>query len=280
MSSCVLDIFEESMNNLLRSDIEHSSNWVVNIRDSTKEVLSLHEKVEFSTTALANKAANQKYFRPTEKQQSFPDVLLFFILFGCLSIAYVSAFHRKRFKMLTQTAVNWKLSKQIIRYEKVYSHPVNIALNLNFLISVSLFFGLSYYYLIPQVFSFNAHFFVFLLGIIIYLMSKLFLYKFTAWLWKREEVMEEYIFQTNLFNKYLGVIYLLLTALLLYSNINSEVLINTGFVFLFLLLCIQLIRGVIIGKQSDGNLLLIILYLCTLEILPWLFIGKWIDNQL
>jgi len=280
MSSWGLDIFDASMKDTSKLEIEQAPNWALNIRDSSTNVLTLHQKIELTTAVMAEKAANQKYFDTTKKQEPFPDVLLLFVLFGCLSIAYVSAFHRKRFKMLAQTALNWKLSKQIIRYEKVYSHPVNIALNLNFLISVSLFFGLVYYYIIPQNFSFKLHFLVFFLSIVVYFSIKLFLYKFTAWLWRIEEVIEEYIFQSNLFNKYLGVIYLTLSALLLYSNIDSLTLIILGLALLILLMGIQLVRGFIIGKQNGENLLLIILYLCTLEILPWLIIGKWIDNQL
>lgn len=274
-----MDIFE-AIQSFVQLNQEEAYIWVINERDSTSNVLSMQDKISSTTADLASHSNHQAFYKPKAKHSLFPDSLFFLILIGSICIAYVSAFHRKRFNMLMQTSLNWKLAKQIIRYEKVYSHPVNIALNVNFLISVSLFAGLIYFTFWPNEFSYNTHFLIFLGVILCYLLLKFILYKITAWLWQVEEVMEEYIFQTNLFNKYLGVAYLLLSALFIYSSISGFTIIALGIGLFVALFVMQLVRGIIIGRQSGGNLLLIILYLCTLEILPWLVAGKWIENQL
>ncbi len=206
--------------------------------------------------------------------------MLFVLLFGFFCIAFTRSAYRKRFTMLFQTLLNWKLSKHIIRYEKVYTHPVNILLTLNFILCIPLFFGISRKWHLSLNEGIEVSFFMILLPLLSYLVIKLLSYKFSGWLFNMQEPIEEYIFQANLFNKYLGVAYLILTTLLIYSTIPFHILFNTGVTILILLLVFQLIRGVIIGLQSGNALFFIILYLCTLEILPWMILGKWIKSTL
>ena len=206
--------------------------------------------------------------------------MLLILLFGFLSIAFSRSAYQKRFNMLFQTLFNWKLSKQIIRYEKVYTHPVNLLLTINFTLCVPLFFGIIRSWHLNELDSLGFSFALVLIPLLIYLILKLAIYKFSGWLFLEKEAIEEYIFQTNLFNKYLGVFYLILTSLLIYSPVPFGILYTIGTSTLFLFVLFQIVRGFLIGIQSGNNLFFIILYLCTLEILPWLIMGKWIKNTL
>jgi hypothetical protein len=202
------------------------------------------------------------------------------IVFLCFAaIAYVRSYHRKRFNLLQRTLFNWKTAKQIIRYEKVYTHPVNLILIGVFVIATPSFFSFSLSGVLPSEKTNVGLIFWIGLPLAIYLVSKLLLHKFFAWLFKAEEPMEEYIFQASLFNKLFGILNLVLLTFLLYSNINSITLIQLSLAALFMFLGVQIIRGLLIGVQKGISILLIILYLCTLEILPWLMIGKMIENQ-
>ncbi len=222
--------------------------------------------------------SNLPYQKGIANDTSAVNWMLVILFFGFISLAYVRSVHRKRFSMLVQTFINWKVAKQIIRYEKVYTHPVNILLNLNFLFCFPLFLSLSAFHLTNPGYSISEMYLLIILPFLLYLISKLVLYKFSAWLLVENETIEEYVFQASLFNKYLGVCYLILTTLLIYSPISSSFLSKIGLGVLFLFLSFQLIRGVIIGIEKGKNLYLIILYLCTLEILPWLVLGKWVKN--
>ncbi len=212
------------------------------------------------------------------KQGQVQSWMLALLLFGFGSLAFVRAVYRKRYSMLFQAFVNWKISKQIIRYEKVYTHPVNLLLMLNFILIVPLFLS-TYYFKTHQPEQGTFELFVlFLIPLLAYLLIKLIAYQFTAWLLEEKEAVAEYIFQTNLFNKYLGVVYLILTSLLIYSPIRIEFLFHSALIILLFFLVFQLIRGALIGFQQNKSLFLIIVYLCTLEILPWLVLGKWVNN--
>lgn len=206
--------------------------------------------------------------------------MLIVLLAGFFSIAFSRSAYQKRFTMLFQTLINWKLSKQIIRYEKVYTHPVNILLTLNFILCVPLFFGISRKWHLSLNEGIEISFLVILFPLLVYLILKLVAYKFTGWLFNIKESIEEYIFQANLFNKYLGVAYLILATLLIYSTIPFNLLFYIGSTILALFFVFQLIRGLIIGLQNGNALFFIILYLCTLEILPWMLLGKWIKSTL
>ena len=210
-----------------------------------------------------------------------PDLwILIALLIGYLSIAFIRAVYRKRFTMLFQTLMNWKLSKQIIRYEKVYTHPVNIIMTLNFLLCFPLFFAIVRSEYIEPSESIAFSFLLIFIPVLVYSVLKVGFHQFTGWLWNEKKSIGEYLFQTNLFNKYIGLGFLLLSTVLIYSPLNINIIVYFAFGIIGLSSIFQLIRGVIIGLESGLKLYFIILYLCTLEILPWLAIGKWISTSL
>lgn len=200
-------------------------------------------------------------------------------LIGMCLLATVAAFYRKRFTLLVDVLFNWKLSKQVIRYEKVHSHPVNILLMITFLLFFPLFYSLSLSILRPELeFAFLIK--AISLFIVIYLIAKLILYQFTAWLFDEGKLFNQYIFQVNLFSKFMGVLLLFLWILLVYSPFSPLLIFRLSLFFLLLFLALQTIRAVAIGRSEGKDLLLIILYLCTLEILPWLLLYKSFENHL
>jgi len=205
-------------------------------------------------------------------------IIILLLGFSCLAVSRSA--YRKRFNMLYKTLGNWKLSKQIIRYEKVYTHPVNILMSLNFVLILPLFFSLVYVKLFQPTALMEQQYLIFMVPLIVYLLAKTGLYQFSGWLWNEKPVIEEYLFQSNLFNKYSGVLFLFLTSLVVYSPIEISILAKIGLGLLALLALIQIIRGVIVGLENGKHLLFIIAYLCSLEILPWLVIGKWIQSSL
>jgi len=223
---------------------------------------------------------NQQYFEGIKNNNIVSPTITTVIIGLFILVAFLYSYHRKRLNLLLQTFFNWKVAKQVIRYEKVYSHPVNVILFIVFLIGSPLFYAFAY-----QKISF-ADLNVFYaataiaVAVLFYLVIKLFLYKASAWLFRLDDIIEEYIFQSNFFNKLFGLINLILLVLLLFSPISISLIVTTSFSIFLIFLIIQLIRGILIGMQKAITMHLIILYLCTLEILPWLIIGKWIKNIL
>jgi hypothetical protein len=202
------------------------------------------------------------------------------IILCFIGLAYTRSFYRKRFKLLTKIVFNWKIAKQIIRYEKVYTHPVNLILTSIFLIISPLLFALHLHSSRELPFSVEQIYLWLGLGVIVFLVTKLGLHYFFSWLFQLKDAFEEYIFQSSLVNKIYGIINLVLLNCYLFLYSTDRVFIQISLISLLLLLGLQYIRGVLIGFQNGISIQYIILYLCTLEILPWLILIKWINYQL
>ncbi len=223
---------------------------------------------------------SSRTFYDSEPKENNPSWLLFVLLFSFSLFTFVRAFHRKRLKLLTKSLLSWKFGKQIIRYEKLYTHPVNFALVVNFLISIPLFFAICFNQYTGSLFSLSSISIIlacYLLGFAIF---KLLVYKFSAWVINCSEEMKEYIFQANLIAKFLGLTFSVLTILLCYSFIDFKILFSIGISVLIVGIGLQLIRGFLIALQKSKDLILIILYLCTLEFLPLIIMGKLVLNEL
>lgn len=91
-----------------------------------------------------------------------------------------------------------------------------------------------------------------------------------------KEASSEYVYNIFLFNKTIGLVLFPICLLLAYARqIPAELLIWTGIVSWSLILIYRLLRVFLIGiSNSSVSFFYIILYLCTLEIIPFVVILK------
>lgn len=256
-------VVNHSLKPISEREVDYTSDWV--------DTLMIHQSI-FQPP--------QKRFDGEPMSSNTNSWVIAVLLIGFSFLAISRSVYRKRFTMLHKTLGNWKLSKQIIRYEKVYTHPVNILMTLNFILMLPLFFSLIYTKLFNLEASVEKQYLFFTVPLAVYLIVKTGCYQFSGWLWDEKAVVEEYLFQSNLFNKYAGVVFLILTSLVVYAPLDISIIGKAGVAILILILIFQLIRGVVIGLENGKHLFFIIAYLCTLEILPWLVIAKWIKISL
>ncbi len=91
-----------------------------------------------------------------------------------------------------------------------------------------------------------------------------------------KEASTEYVYNILLFNKTIGLLLFPICLLLAFARqIPSDFLIWTGIVIIGLVLIYRLLRIILIGMaNSSVSFFYIILYLCTLEIIPFVVILK------
>lgn len=91
-----------------------------------------------------------------------------------------------------------------------------------------------------------------------------------------KEASSEYVYNILLFNKTIGLVLFPVCLLLAYARqIPAEILIWGGIVSWCLILVYRLLRVILIGvSNSSVSFFYIILYLCTLEIIPFVVILK------
>ena len=90
------------------------------------------------------------------------------------------------------------------------------------------------------------------------------------------DAASEYVYNVLLFNKTTGLVLFPICMLLAYARqIPPEILVWTGIVSSLLILIYRLLRVILIGvANSSVSFFYIILYLCTLEIIPFIVIIK------
>jgi hypothetical protein len=263
------------------SQLKQFSAYGVETYDGTYHKAYSYKQWSNDVVVHANNYLSQvKYHQGELKESQTSNWIVIILLIVFSAIAYTKSFHQKRFGMLLKGFFNWKISQQIIRYEKVYFHPVNVILSVVFLVVTALFFALAYQSFYVSDVNLALLTFLIGLGIVFMALIKVAFYNFSSWLLSISEPMQDYIFQSSLFNKLFGLINFILIVLLLYSPLSDKVVIGISLLSLLIFMLMQLVRGLLIGIQNAIPMHLIILYLCTLEILPWLIIGKWIGNLL
>lgn len=112
-------------------------------------------------------------------------------------------------------------------------------------------------------------------GISIFILIKVLLERLIGSLFEIDKLIDEYLFQKISYKNYLGLLLLPINAILLYS---FPVALNLVYVFIGLLLIVNII-GLITSFKTHQNLIknnlfYFILYLCALEIAPYIILYK------
>jgi hypothetical protein len=198
--------------------------------------------------------------------------ILLLIAFGLLG--FIKAFSSSRFNQIIKSIFSFHAAEEVVREEKVFFHRVNLSLFLLYTISILL--------LIVSILIFNFSTEIsggFYIKIALFIVVA-YIVKFTSTLvvsavFSRTDLSETYTYNTLIFNYLFGVVLLPCLAFIYFSNIPFEAILNYviipcfAFTFIF-----RIFRLFMIGIQNNFFVLYIILYICTLEILPLVVLSK------
>jgi len=198
-------------------------------------------------------------------------LILVFALF-----ATVRLFFGKYLVQLFQAAVNYGTASRLFRERSVSLTHVAFRLDIIFFLTASLF--------LFQVFGKEIDFYVkhnllkYLLlfsGTVLYVVGKQFLYSLQGKISETVSETQEVLYNMNLYNRILGLGLVPVTLILAFSRLpNPQIVIGLGVVMALLCYILLVFRGMKILVRKDFPLFYLILYLCTLEILPLFFIYK------
>lgn len=169
-------------------------------------------------------------------------------------------------------------------YFKTYSKDNKFFDNFNALLFVNQVFGLTIFvYLLFNSFvktiSFDLLLILKVIGIFFCIkLGKFFLELFTGWLFDINTLISSYLFQKMNYKNYMGIVLIPINIILTYTAHSSN---NLFYIFIILLVALNLI-GFITSFRSNqklllGNFFYFILYLCTLEIGPYIILYKLIN---
>lgn len=198
--------------------------------------------------------------------------ILLLIAFGLLG--FIKAFSSSRFNQIIKSIFSIHAAEEVVREEKVFFHRVNLSLFLLYLIGILL--------LIVSVLIYN---FSAIISSEFYVKTALFIIaayvlKFTSTLvisavFSRTDLSATYTFNTLIYNYLFGVILLPCLAFIYFSNISFEIILNYVIIPCFAVtFLLRIFRLFMVGVQNNFFVLYIILYICTLEILPLVVLSK------
>ena len=151
----------------------------------------------------------------------------------------------------------------------------NSLLNVNYIISLSVYISILFS---NNLYGFNNNFetsifFTTLVFIVVFIYTKYFIEILIGWAFNISKFVVSFNLQKNSFNKLLGIFIILLNSLAIYSFPNSIIFIKISIFFVISLYVVGLYKVIRLNDNLIlSNMFYFILYLCTLEIVPILFI--------
>jgi hypothetical protein len=191
---------------------------------------------------------------------------------GCITVSKFLFAHR--FKDFIAVIGNSKYLKIYARDQK-FIDGFDALLFFNGILSISIFAFIGYTTLVNPA-EFNlSQFFKLLFGIGVLFLIKVLLERLIASLFDIDEIIDSYLFQKTTFKNYTGLILFPLNCILIYTLDPTKKLV---YIIIGLLILINLIGFITSFKNHQklllNNIFYFILYLCALEIGPYLILYK------
>ena len=207
-----------------------------------------------------------------KKEDFVPDwtVALFISIF--IILAWIRVAYEKYLYSMLQSSFNVQTANRLFR-ERVNSN-IYPALGLDIIFYITIGF-LAYHieqnYIEELRFNSFVHLLINITAIFIFINGKLLTYRFLSILFKCQTETNEFIFYLKSNNRILGIFMLPFTIIMFFSE---GILLNIYMILSFLLTLFfsasSLFRGFVIITKKDFSIYYLILYLCSLEILPLL----------
>lgn len=199
------------------------------------------------------------------------------LFFSYVLFVWLYATNRKRLNQVIKAFYISRFANQLAREEISFGNRVSLFLSSLFVITVTLFaFQINKYYGLLDLGSDTMAFLVIAVALTSAYLLKIITTRFFGYVFKTQREAGEYTTSIFLFGNTLGLFMMPVVICLAFAKqVNPLVFIYTGLVIMATFLCARLVRGLIIGINSVRvSRFYLFLYLCTLEILPFVILVK------
>jgi hypothetical protein len=202
------------------------------------------------------------------------------VIFLCFLLAgFVRIFHFPRLSQIFRAFMKASFMNQLMRDGNLLNERITPPLILLHLFSVSLFVYQAIYLLVGipfPAYTIPTTFVLIFSAVSGFYGVRIILIKIIGWVFNTKEQSNVYIINSMIFNEVWGLILLPLSLMMYYTAPGIAVFIAWFALFLFVSVIIyMLIRGFLIGLTvRNFSWLYLFLYLCTVEFLPVLVLGK------
>ena len=199
---------------------------------------------------------------------------LFWPLLALVIYIILTRYKYRTFISQTVTSVFYsRMSVRLLKEKNESTSPVIQSLLFFYFLATGLFVYMSMNFY--GLYLFYTHgfysFLVFSLLITLIYFIKIASIKILGFIFLQKRLVDEYIHNVKLFNITFSIILLPIVICIPFLNayiIDESHLIQTGFVLYIIIFILKLIRGFFVSYRQNVSVFYILLYLCTLEILP------------
>lgn len=220
---------------------------------------------------------NKKVFRVIQYKQNVADPYIFYsLLFIVAIIAFIRVSFPKYFQSLFQLFLQTSFRQKQTKEQLLQDSLASLLSNILFVISVGMFIALlaNRYNWVNENFWWLFAYSCAILAIV-YLVKYVFL-KFSGWVFNENNAANTYIFIVFLVNKVLGVCIVPFSFILAFSVSKIVTVASTiSIIFITLLLIYRYVASLgTIRSSLKVNALHFFLYLCAVEVLPFVLMYK------
>ena len=198
-------------------------------------------------------------------------------------IAYARVAYTRRLFRLFSSLIRIQILRQVMREELVFSHRVSVLLFVNFtlVIGMILFAAAKFYgWAVWGLEGWELYIVMVVLVAGAYLL-KLIFGSLLRKILHDPGLIKEYLFEVFLVNKAIGVVFLPFAIAISFINVGSLNLLFVIVGILFVLFILfRIFQGLAMSLSYPVSRVYIILYLCTLEILPFMVVWKIFQTQI
>lgn len=209
-------------------------------------------------------------------EQGTPDWEMGIFIFTLILLGSVRLFFNRYLGQFLSATVSYMTASRMFRERSLSLAHASFRLDILFYMIFSLFI----FHALP-IFDIELHSvdilaYLFILGgVLLYFGLKKLVYTLQGSISRNVQETAEYLFNMNNYNRILGLFLLPVSLIVAFTPLAEPVWVIYGGIFFTVLFYILLIlRGVKILLRKQFSIFYLILYLCTLEILPLLFICK------
>ncbi len=209
-------------------------------------------------------------------EKGTPDWIVGLSILVLILLATVKLFFNNYFRQLFRSAFNFSSASRMFREKSLSLTHASFRIDIIFFLVFSLFL-----FQVGQAFQIDFHlseiieYLILLGGVLVFFTVKKFLYFLQGSLSKSIPETSEFLFNMNNYNRVLGLLLFPVCMVIAFTPLaETDPVILTGFVLIGMIYILLILRGIKILMRKHFSIFYLILYLCTLEILPLLFIYK------
>jgi len=210
------------------------------------------------------------------REVTYNEIFTILIMVGLIGIAIAKVKFTNRFNDLASILTTSKYFNIYSRDQKIID-LFDMLMLTNFIISTAIFASIFFKTFFTTIEIETNQMLTVTLGIGVFLFLKLLLERLIANIFNIDDIIEQYIFQKKTYKNYFGMLLIPINTFLIYSVTPSKTILYIVLSIFFIILIIRLSNSLKrYQKLIKSNLFYFILYLCTLEIAPYIILYKFI----